>query len=256
MDQNQKNIEIKKENKKALPKMLLFFAGCFLLGGLIGVGTAFLHDVGMEAVKAALDGFFRSAALFVIPAASVLLMLPATILSIGQKKAVAALDPEDEAAYKKIDGTLSIALTLSSVYMIAVYFGLAIWLAYALAMSGGEMIGMLVEIVIALIWFTVHQQKTVDMVKRMNPEKKGSVYDLKFQKVWMDSCDEREQMIIYKSAYAAYKTMSTALIVLFLAVAIGAIPFGYGPLPAALVLVIWLVQLLSYLKEAARLEKE
>ena len=33
------------------------------------------------------------------------------------------------------------------------------------------------------------QQMTVDFQKIMNPEKQGSVYDLRFQKKWEESCD-------------------------------------------------------------------
>lgn len=37
------------------------------------------------------------------------------------------------------------------------------------------------------------QQKAVDITKIMYPEKTASVYDLKFQKKWVDSCDEAEK---------------------------------------------------------------
>lgn len=32
------------------------------------------------------------------------------------------------------------------------------------------------------------QQKCVDTIKKMNPEKTASVYDVRFRKKWMDSC--------------------------------------------------------------------
>ena len=50
------------------------------------------------------------------------------------------------------------------------------------------------------------QQMTVDFQKIMNPEKQGSVYDLRFQKKWEESCDELEKFTIYRSAYKAYST--------------------------------------------------
>lgn len=37
------------------------------------------------------------------------------------------------------------------------------------------------------------QQKAVDITKIMYPEKTASGYDLKFQKKWVDSCDEAEK---------------------------------------------------------------
>ncbi len=58
------------------------------------------------------------------------------------------------------------------------------------------------------------QQRCVDAVKRMNPEKTASVYDVKFQRKWMDSCDEAEKLMIGKCAYKAYAAANTACAVL------------------------------------------
>ena len=54
------------------------------------------------------------------------------------------------------------------------------------------------------------QQRCVDAVKRMNPEKTASVYDVKFQRKWMDSCNEAEKLMIGKCAYKAYAAANTA----------------------------------------------
>ena len=36
------------------------------------------------------------------------------------------------------------------------------------------------ELILSLVWTTLMQQKAVDLTQAMNPEKQGSVYDLKF----------------------------------------------------------------------------
>ena len=99
------------------------------------------------------------------------------------------------------------------------------------------------------------QQLMVDLEKEMNPSKKGSVYDAKFRDKWEESCDELEKVIIYKSAYKAYKTTALTCIVLWVVTATLSIAFKTGPLPSIAVTVIWLVQTVSYCREAMKLER-
>jgi hypothetical protein len=140
--------------------------------------------------------------------------------------------------------------------MILLYFGLAVMLSSMEVLSGRILLLCLAELIVSLFWSSVLQQKAVDLEKQINPEKRGSVYDLKFAKKWEDSCDEREKMIIYKSAYLAYKTTSRFCIGLSIVLMLGSLPFGYGPLPAGAVLLVWLVQLVRYCVAAMKLEKQ
>lgn len=72
------------------------------------------------------------------------------------------------------------------------------------------------------------QQRCVDAVKRMNPEKTASVYDVKFQRKWMDSCDEAEKLMIGKCTYKAYAAANTACAVLAITFAVCALIFNTG----------------------------
>ncbi len=65
------------------------------------------------------------------------------------------------------------------------------------------------------------QQKCVDAAKKTNPEKTASVYDVKFQKKWMDSCDEAEKILIGKCAVKAYRAVNTVCTVLAVIFAVG-----------------------------------
>lgn len=60
------------------------------------------------------------------------------------------------------------------------------------------------------------QQKCVDSAKKTNPEKTVSVYDIKFQKKWMDSCDEAEKIMIGKCAFRASTVTNTVCLILSL----------------------------------------
>ncbi len=106
-------------------------------------------------------------------------------------------------------------------------------------------------VVIALA--TLLQQKTVDLTKKMNPEKRGSVYDMKFQERWWESCDEAERRQIGQASYKAYVTVSRFCPYCWGVLLLGNMVFHYGILPSAVVLVIWAVLSVSYTREAIRL---
>ena len=255
MNGKTKKMEIKRENKKALPKLFLIIAVCAVLGFFAGFGAAWLGDNDPASIAGNLHRFWTAGAPINLPVLAVLLMIPAQVLYFREKKAFSRWDGEEEEALEKIETILSIALLLVGCFMIFIYFGMAVILSAIDALSKAAVIICLAEMLLSLFWAAVLQQKLVDLEKQINPEKQGSVYDTKFSKKWMDSCDEREQLIIYKSAYQSYKFTSTFCLVLSLVVMLGSIPFGYGPLPACIVLLVWLVMMLSYCIAAMKLEK-
>ena len=77
-----------------------------------------------------------------------------------------------------------------------------------------------------------------------------------FQKKWEESCDELEKFTIYRSAYKAYNTGTKVCVIMFTSLLLLSFFFDYGPLPAAAVGVVWLVNTVTYCREAIRLEKE
>ena len=89
-------------------------------------------------------------------------------------------------------------------------------------------------------------QKLVNLTKEINPEKKGSIYDVKFQKKWEASCDEAELFAIYKSAYRSYCITQRLCIILWLFCIIGGFVWGFGAVPVLLVSIIWGTMITSY----------
>lgn len=255
MKNEAKEMEIKKENKKAMPKLLIIMVVCAVIGFFAGVGMVCLSEIDMESLFQNLDLFWVTSAPWCLPVFALILLLPATILYFSQKSAFSRWDGEDEQAVERLEGRLGVALMLDGSFMIFLFFGMAIILATIDSHSVLVAVICITEMLISLAWVCILQQKIVDLEKRINPEKKGSVYDVKFNKTWMDSCDEREQLLIFKSAYQAYKVTSHFCMALSLVLMLGSMPFGYGPLPAGAVLLVWLVEMLSYCITAAKLEK-
>ena len=112
---------------------------------------------------------------------------------------------------------------------------------------------LLVVFLVVIALAILLQQKTVDLTKKMNPEKRGSVYDMKFQERWWESCDEAERRQIGQASYKAYVTVSRFCPYCWGVLLLGNMVFHYGILPSAVVLVIWAVLSVSYTREAIRL---
>ena len=117
-----------------------------------------------------------------------------------------------------------------------------------LTVSIAAFLGIMAEVVII-------QQKSVDCVKIMNPEKTASVYDMKFQKKWLETCDEAEKIIVGKCAFKAFNITNSMCSVLAVILAISALMFGIGFLPSFVVCLIWIVNMSIYCKECLKYSK-
>ena len=113
----------------------------------------------------------------------------------------------------------------------------------------------IVTFLVILAEGVIIQQKVVDITKIMYPEKTASVYDLKFQKKWVDSCDEAEKIMIGRCAFEAFKVTNSVCGVLSIILAISALMFDIGFLPSFVVCLIWLVNQCVYCRAAAKCSK-
>lgn len=257
-----KNDEIKEANRKALPKFLLFAVVCAIVGGVIG------YYSGYGAAKGGMDelvGMMKETGAFfgthIAPwlMVAIAIIVPVLCLPIyrSAKKLLAAWDGEDEAISDTIDRKLSAVIWIASASFIVAYF------LIAASYSGGfaifdDMEKTIVFFIGIVSFFAImieailFQQKCVDTTKQMNPEKKASVYDMRFQKKWIDDCDEAEKIMIGKCAFKAYSATNAVCTVLAIVLAVCALVFDIGFLPSFTVCLIWAVNISMYCKEAMR----
>lgn len=240
---------VKKENRRALPKFLLVILAAALFGGAAGFFIAFSAGQGAaDRVAAA----FHSAIIFVtpwgVPASSLVLLGWAWRLYFQSKKICAAWDGEDETVVETAEEKLSWALLLGNIQLLLdfLFLSAAVHIvSLALPVAFLASTGVIV----------VLQQKIVDLTRQLNPEKQGSVYDLKFKKKWINSCDEAEQKQIGQAALKAYSAANTACPIIWCILLLLGFVFDIGLLPAVSVLAVWGVLSITYLLEAIRLGK-
>lgn len=155
---------------------------------------------------------------------------------------------------------LSIIIWLTGAALIISYFLIAASYSGGFAAFENEAITLPFFIGIAaffgiLIESVIIQQKCIDTAKITNPEKTASVYDMKFQKKWVDSCDEAEKILIGKCAFKAYTVTNTVCTILASVLAICALIFDIGFLPSLVVCIIWIINQSVYCKEAVKYSK-
>lgn len=237
----------KRENKKALPKFILIVVLSLALGGVLGFALVTLN---LQDFQDALDGaglFFTNHAapwlLITLPVAELALCLP---IYFSAKKQLAGWDGENEAVSGQADVKLSVCLWITGLCTVAALFLLAAMFAGFVGNAGTERMmpapmffGGLAGFLADLFAPMIVQQKLVDLTKRLNPEKRGSVYDTKFQKKWYDSCDEAERAIIGQCAFQAYQAMCWTCMALWVVFALGGMFFSWGFLPAMAVCIVW-----------------
>lgn len=244
------NDHVKRDNRRALPKYLLTILLYGLLGGVLGFFTGVAGAAGVaETVRQALDRLLAVCAPWGIVVSAVVLLGTGWYLYAAAKRRFAAWDGEDEDAMDAAERQLSWALLLTGLMVVLDFFFFAASIIYERFLPDVVLFLASVAVLVVL------QQKIVDLERRINPEKRGSVYDMKFQKTWMESCDEAERAQIGQACYTAYRMGNKVCVFLWVALLILNFVFDFGLLPIAAVLVVWGVMQTAYALECIRLSK-
>lgn len=248
----------KSENRRALPKFFLTMLGSLLVGGLLGfaVGLSRFFDTG-ELVRR-LDGALQAVAPWGIPVTTVMIMGTCFFLYRAAAKKAAAWDGGDEDdASEAAETLLSWALLLSAVQLLINLFFLTSITAIGMdRLEDANVLGMIGVFLLSCGLVIFAQQKVVDLERRMNPEKHGSVYDMKFQKKWLASCDESERRQIGEASRRAYMVTTRVCLGIWLALTVFGMVFDIGILPAAVLLLVWGTLQVSYTLACIRLSKK
>ena len=228
---------VRRDNRRALPKYLLTILLFGLLGGVLGFFTGVAGAAGVaETVRQALDRVLAVCAPWGIVGSAVVLLGAGWYLYAAAKRRFAAWDGEDEDAMDAAEQQLSWALLLTGLVIILDFFFFAASIIY------DRFLPDLILFLASVAVLVVLQQKIVDLERRINPEKRGSVYDMKFQKIG-------------QACYRAYMVGTKVCIFLWVALLILNFVFDFGLLPIAAVLAVWGAMQTVYALECIRLSK-
>lgn len=264
MNEEIKQLEqITQQDKKAKKKFTLIIVLCAIAGGVLGFSSAHAEDL-LKGVS--LEGFTKTMA-YLLPYLQAFLCILATgLFAYFYKKglhAKAKWDGDINEDYYKMESNLGIALSITNLFYIAVLtlsgmnFSLMQYMNNASNTTFGIWFALFLGSLIYIIFFVIcAQKKVINLEKLINPEKQGSVYDTNFQKKWLNSCDELEQLCIYKAGFAAFKQTNMICMILWLTTFFTSQVFHTGLYPVLLIGIIWFVSTLSFQLEAHKLDRQ
>lgn len=257
-----KNIKDKSEKKYFvifMAIMVLSLIGGFFVGFMIKIAEHCIDitDDKLVSLKVVLA--------YLVPAITVAANVVTFVIALVQylkiKKVVAHWDGEEEETILEIEYKLNFPMLIANAMMICNMVLFSVGTALSTVTGIGEDTGEVLSMVCVLIFLVsfvfefIILKLVIDLEKKLNPEKRGSIFDVNFAKKWEDSCDEAQKLVSYKAGYAAYKAGNSACMFLWLLAFIGQMMFDTGVFTVICIGIIWLVMLLAYSGFCIKAEK-
>ena len=253
----------KKTEKQIFYKWVLMIVIAVFLGGVAGVFSVPLAEkIHSFFAEFTLD---RTVAAIATLGCFILVNVLVYIYSFYQyrtsKKMIKNWDKEDEELISHAEKRLDYAMFPMNLITSYDYFFVALLFYFCDIMADDMELHLCVIALIGAGVFFIsmmiqvfYQKKILDVIKYLNPEKKGNIFDKKFAKDWENSCDEAQQLIIYKSAYSGYKATSVTCQILWALSFMSMIVFDTGLLPVFCVTVVFTVIVVAYYRTSIKLE--
>lgn len=254
-----------KSTKKALIILISALAICFLAGYIVGKIMGKVEKTqSFDAVVTAIRAFALDAIPILFAVVSLLGCLLPVIAYARCNMLYKQLqkDRENDDLWDTLEEKLNVPMIMSNIFSI-IELCLFFCFLYDVEKGYGKMSGYQSAMwVIAVAMFVITMaieilipKLTVDIEKKLNPEKRGNALDFQFRKVWMSSCDEAERLIVYRAGYQAFLSTNLVCLILCIVTFIFTFLFKTDIMGFVYVCMILLVNNVSYMTRAAKLER-
>ncbi len=243
----------KKNNRTIIITFILLIVISLIIGFFIGGLTTRLSS--SQTVAEVFDQM-RENVIRIMPYAALSLNVILCIIGFclygKSKKMSETWDGENEEVIDKIEEMQNISLIIPSIMMILNFLFFGVGFAVDANLKDGitpENIGLIIAFatfILSFVWETILQGEVIGLEKKLNPEKRGNILDIKFRSEWIESCDEAERMTIYKAGYGVYKLMTSMYVYAWLLTFIVSAATGNGLFAMVIVTILWLVQTVTY----------
>lgn len=262
-DNTQTNSNYEKKTKKAFAiRLTLCMLAGMILGIILAIGTPVVKEILSDLTQKSIE-IMPTIQLWIFP----WLLLIFTLFCIVKNELflkqarhiIETWDGEDDAHINKANTSLNKVSLYSNILSIGASTLFA-FITYNLLDNLDSVFGsVLILITVAIYFFglffiTYQQNRMLKLVKKYAPEKQGSIYDKKFQEIWLASCDEGERLIIYQATYKTYNFMINFLTILLTITTILGMFFPIGILCSILIGGILLVMTIYYVVVTMKLE--
>lgn len=236
---------MKTEKKKHIYlKFIITLILCGFIGGLFG---ALISNSHLSILKIA-EMFQSTIIMHIFPIAitgTILLTLTIIYFYLTAKSASNKLkidDPKesDELFYEKTERASDFGLTFSSILLIFafVFFGTGLNLLF-MEKNQAFVFPLIALLLVATVISTAGTVLFVNLEKKINPEKRGNIFDGNFHKDWLKTSDEAEKFILYKASYQSFKIMQIIYVIVMLILLFAGIATPIGAFPFIIIGVLW-----------------
>ena len=259
--------KVKNTKDKSEKQYFLLFILILCLSLIGGIFVGIMMNTTERYIDMAEDKLvsLKVALAYLVPAITVAANVVTFVIALVQylkiRKVVAHWDGEEEETILEIEYKLNFPMLIANAMMICnmVLFsvGTALSTVTGIGEGTGEVLDMVcvLTFIVSFVFEFIILKLVIDLEKNLNPEKRGSIFDVNFAKKWEDSCDEAQKLVSYKAGYKAYKAGNTACMFLWLLAFIGQMMFDTGVFTVICIGIIWLVMLLAYSSFCIKTEK-
>jgi len=243
-----------KENKRSERKTVLIFCLFIICGGAVGFVLGFFserinYDVIAAAVKSNMSVIAK--ALLAVFALETVVFSVLSLIKYRQAKKAASLAEDDEELYEDAGNRISSAILISNLATVFAFvlIGAVGWIIVFSDIDTTLKKVMLFSsfpiFLFELLWALFIQRAAVNLSKRINPEKRGSIFDFRFDKKWEESCDEGELGAMYEAGYRAFMFTTKLCYLLYFITVVSMFVFHTGVFPVICVGVVHFALMVS-----------
>lgn len=235
-----------KERSKAV--VYLRFAAIVVVAGMFGalcssLSANFSGEMGTAA--AAVSDFLYRIGLWLLAAGFVPALVSTGFLLAARGPVDRA--QADDAAFEQANHRLELAMMATNLGFPWCVMCVGLGLTPAVRGERLDIAGLgLLFLVCQVVWFMALQAWIIQAVKRIAPEKRGNVFDTRFQKDWYQSCDEAERKEIGDASYFTFRLMSSVYPALMVLLFIAGARYAIHALWYLLLGSLWLLHIGSY----------
>lgn len=248
-------------NKSAYLKFALYIIASLLVGAMFGYFSA---DIRVDKIQDFVKDNAQKMAIvdtILFAVFNLVMAICAFVFYFKEKNRYKTIGQTDESILDEIDYKLSIPLLLGNIALIVnfIFFSIGFYFDSKYKLKGTWSTACVITdlsiFIIGYVWILAVQNLSVKLCKEINPEKKGNIFDKNFQKDWLNSCDEAQQLMVYKASYKSFKVTAMVCNAVMVLAMVGMLVFNTGLLAIIGPCIIFLALNVSYVLEAMKLEK-
>ncbi|MGK0468212.1 MAG: hypothetical protein ACJAX4_003532 [Clostridium sp.] len=233
-------------NKKTIFKMILLLVISSIVGALFTLGLLKLNESEFMSIGDQVTKFFMNNTVELHLGLIIFLYFPALYLYFKGKKAysqISNISDEEIDEFEKVGSkSFDLAMLISNVFLILNF--MLVGMTFNKTSSNNSIVIFL--FMLSTIAVSVLAIITIKYIQKNDNRLKGDPTSFRFDKEFLESCDEAQVSRIYKAGYRAFQFSKNVSLVFVILTILLKFTFNTGAFPVFVSCMIMLIQVTSY----------